>query len=272
MKSGRNTLLAGVAALALVAGAGLTSAQAAENEQDHKGATTVKEPSAAASPKASPKSGAAAQAPQTSTNRNAQDERKDERSNAPGGRNAAEAKPSQQGPVARDDAKKSEKSGEKSGATAEEHDRAGAAAQDRTRGNAAANRENREDNGKAGQRTEERGGANGANSAARERGNDERLRGLQGNASGTNRQFSEQQRTEIRNTVIDASGAPRVDHVDFDVTIGTAVPRGGITIMPVPETLVAIDPEWRGFRYFVYEEEVVIVDPATMQIVAVVVI
>jgi hypothetical protein len=89
-------------------------------------------------------------------------------------------------------------------------------------------------------------------------------------AAGVNVQLNAQQRTEIRTTVINAHGAPRVSHVDFDVTVGTVVPRERIHVVPVPETLVRIEPEWRGFLYFVYEDEVVIVSPDDMKIVAVV--
>ena len=97
-------------------------------------------------------------------------------------------------------------------------------------------------------------------------------RGLQGNASGTTRgehQLSEEQRTHIRQTVIDAGGAPRVGHVDFDVRVGTRLPRDRIHLVPVPDTLVQIDPEWQDFLYFVYEDEIVVVDPNDMEIVAV---
>jgi Protein of unknown function (DUF1236) len=98
-------------------------------------------------------------------------------------------------------------------------------------------------------------------------------RGLQGNASGQMRggdvKLSTQQRTQIRRTVINARGAPRVGHVDFDVRVGTAIPRDRIHVVPVPEMLVQIDPGWSGFLYFVYEDEVVIVDPSDMQIVAI---
>lgn len=38
----------------------------------------------------------------------------------------------------------------------------------------------------------------------------------------------------------------------------------------MPETLALIEPECRGFLYFVYEDEVVIVNPSDMKIVAVV--
>ncbi len=73
-------------------------------------------------------------------------------------------------------------------------------------------------------------------------------------------------------------GAPRVGHVNFDVQVGTVIPRHDIRIVPVPRTLVRIEPEWRGFLYFVYEDEVlyfvyedevVIVNPRDMRIVAV---
>jgi hypothetical protein len=97
-------------------------------------------------------------------------------------------------------------------------------------------------------------------------------RGLQGNASGQmqgEHQLSEEQRTQIRRTVIDARGAPRIDHVDFDVSVGTTIPRGRVHIVPIPETLVQIDPGWSGFLYFVYEDEIVIVDPNDMTIVAI---
>ena len=82
--------------------------------------------------------------------------------------------------------------------------------------------------------------------------------------------LTEEQRRRIRSTVINAAGAPRVASVDFDVTVGTVIPRGRIHIVPVPETLVQIEPEWRGFLYFVYADQVVIVNPRDMRIVAVV--
>ena len=94
------------------------------------------------------------------------------------------------------------------------------------------------------------------------------MEGLQGNATGV--RLNEQQRNEIRTTVINARGAPRVRHVDFDVIVGTVISRGKIHVVPVPETLVRIEPEWRGFLYFVYEDEVVIINPNDMKIVAVV--
>jgi opacity protein-like surface antigen len=95
------------------------------------------------------------------------------------------------------------------------------------------------------------------------------LNGLQGNASGTNVQLTARQRTDFRRTIIDARGAPKVGHVNFDVTVGTVVPRDQVHAAPVPEALVRIEPRWRGFLYFVYTDEIVVVNPHDMRIVAV---
>jgi hypothetical protein len=127
-----------------------------------------------------------------------------------------------------------------------------------------------ERNGKAAQEQNQEQNRNGRDSntaAQRERNG---TQGLQGNASGMHAQLTDEQRTRIRGTVINAAGAPRVGHVNFDVTVGTVIPRDGIHIVPVPEMLVQIEPEWRGFLYFVYEDEVVIVNPSDMRIIAVV--
>lgn len=77
-----------------------------------------------------------------------------------------------------------------------------------------------------------------------------------------------QQRTEIRNTVINTGSAPRVASVNFNVAVGVVVPTT-VHFAPVPEALVRIEPAWRGFDYFVYADEIIIVDPRTRRIIAV---
>jgi hypothetical protein len=56
--------------------------------------------------------------------------------------------------------------------------------------------------------------------------------------------------------------------VDFSVNVGTVVPRT-IKLAPIPTTIVEIEPTWRGFEYFLVGDEIVVVDPATLRIVAV---
>jgi hypothetical protein len=59
-----------------------------------------------------------------------------------------------------------------------------------------------------------------------------------------------------------------VSDVDFDVDVGVRIPRWFHTFW-VPEDVVLIEPEFQGYRCFVYGDELVIVDPYTFEIVAV---
>jgi hypothetical protein len=38
----------------------------------------------------------------------------------------------------------------------------------------------------------------------------------------------------------------------------------------VPSTIIAIEPGWRGYDYFMVGEQIVIVDPRSMEIVAII--
>jgi hypothetical protein len=57
--------------------------------------------------------------------------------------------------------------------------------------------------------------------------------------------------------------------VDFDLSVGTAVPHS-VRFVPVPNTIVAIEPSWRGYDYFMVGDQIVIVDPRSMEIVAII--
>src|SRR5262249_6246995 len=80
-------------------------------------------------------------------------------------------------------------------------------------------------------------------------------------------QLSSEQRTQVRSMVISHREA-RVDHVDFSVSIGTRVPRS-VHVVVLPPDVVRIVPQFRGFKYFIVREEIVIIDPDTLEIVAV---
>ncbi len=81
--------------------------------------------------------------------------------------------------------------------------------------------------------------------------------------------LSSEQRTKIHSIIVSEHNAPRVAHVDFDVRVGTVVPRGKVKFVPLPSTIVEIEPQWRGYEYFLVGDEIVVVDPATLRIVAV---
>jgi hypothetical protein len=273
MRKERNALLAGIAALALIAGTGAASAQQTGNE-----AHGAKQPNAA-SPQMNKGAGTMGEnaGAQNGTagkmNRNAAEE------NRAGGKmdqNAAEENKAG-GKTGQNAAEETRNKG-KMGHTAEQQNRGKmtqhSAQYDRNKQRTTAGREANTRQTTAQQRERfgnhynaaQRNERNGQNTAAEERNG---LKGLQGNAR-VNVQLNDQQRTRIRETVIDARGAPRIDHVDFNVAVGTVVPRTGVRIVPVPANLVRIEPAWRGLNYFVYEQELVLIDPATMTIVAVV--
>jgi hypothetical protein len=84
--------------------------------------------------------------------------------------------------------------------------------------------------------------------------------------------LTQQQRTTIRTTVLQGGKAPRVNNVNFSISVGTVVPRDRVRLVAVPPTLVEIRPAWRGYLYFVVGERIIIVEPRSYKIVAVLVV
>ena len=263
MKMQTKTLLAGVAALALMAGTGLASAQ----EQNPSKQPQASSPSmkSSAAPKAQGQSGAShmGQNSQPSGNKMGMSQ-----GSQPSGHKMGMEQTSPRGKSAQQQTKGTERFGQSTSPKGEASTMKGRHAQQINRGN----KGNLERNGTA--QTEQKGGMTnrGARSSgttvSEQRNGRNGLKGLQGNASHVT--LNDEQRTKIRQTVISAHGAPRVSHVDFDLAVGTVVPRGRIHFVPVPRLLVDIEPAWRGYDYFIYEDELVIIDPRTMTIIAVV--
>jgi hypothetical protein len=80
--------------------------------------------------------------------------------------------------------------------------------------------------------------------------------------------FTTEQRTKIRETVFKERNAPRVSKVDFSIREGTIIPRT-VHVVEVPDVIVQIHPEWRGYKYFIVDNELIIVESDTLRIVAV---
>ncbi|EJW13670.1 Uncharacterized protein DUF1236 [Rhodovulum sp. PH10] len=57
--------------------------------------------------------------------------------------------------------------------------------------------------------------------------------------------------------------------MNFSLSIGTAVPRS-VRLARVPSTVIEIHPAWRAYEYFVVGDQVVIVDPDDLHIVAII--
>jgi hypothetical protein len=77
--------------------------------------------------------------------------------------------------------------------------------------------------------------------------------------TGGNAALSSEQRIRIRETVLASLDVPRVDNINFSLREGEVVP-GNVRVMQVPESFVAIYPQWRDDEYFVVRDDIVIAD------------
>jgi len=97
--------------------------------------------------------------------------------------------------------------------------------------------------------------------------------GAAGTRTNVNVNITPEKRTQIHETIIKERSAPRVGSVNFDLSVGTRVPRtGSVRFAALPSAIVEIEPEWRGrgYEYFLVGDRIVIVDPRSMEIVAVI--
>lgn len=86
--------------------------------------------------------------------------------------------------------------------------------------------------------------------------------------AGAAAKLSTEQRTKIT-SVIRNQHVSSVNNVNFSLSVGTRVPREGVTFHTLPTEVVTIYPEWRGFKFILVHDEIVVIDPNTYEIVAV---
>jgi hypothetical protein len=88
----------------------------------------------------------------------------------------------------------------------------------------------------------------------------------QGAASGSAK-LSTEQRSTIRTAITQQNARP-LTNVNFSISVGTRVPRS-VHLYRMPLQLVHIYPSWRGYDYFLVGDQIIVVNPRTHQIVAV---
>jgi hypothetical protein len=76
---------------------------------------------------------------------------------------------------------------------------------------------------------------------------------------GEHKTLTVEQKTKVRETVLRGGNAPRVTSVNFNVSVGTVVPTT-VRVVELPPVLVEYYPDWRGYLYFVYNDEIIVVD------------
>lgn len=81
--------------------------------------------------------------------------------------------------------------------------------------------------------------------------------------------LSQEQRTKVQGSFARHKGQSA--NVKITVNVGVAVPRT-VVLRSIPQDIVVIVPAYRRYRYFVVGDKICIVDPATYQIVEIIVI
>jgi len=88
--------------------------------------------------------------------------------------------------------------------------------------------------------------------------------GAAGKAGGS---VTAEQRTRITTTIRQSNVRP-VTNVNFNIRVGSAIPRS-VTLNPLPAGVVEVYPDWRGYRFILVGNDILVIDPDTYEIVAV---
>ena len=89
-----------------------------------------------------------------------------------------------------------------------------------------------------------------------------------GGARGGQVQVTQQQRTQIHERLAHTR-VERIDHPQFSVSVGAEIPRS-VHVETLPPEIVEIVPEYEGYEYVMVGDQILIIDPYSLQIVAVI--
>jgi hypothetical protein len=248
-----NRLMITAATAALIAGTGLANAQGTGGREGGAAGGGGMQQSAPSAPAASPSAGAPSREGSAEGTKASQSEEKGGMKNqraqqdmksGPAGEKSMGEKSAQD--TKQDTTKQDTKADHSKGITQNEKGAAGKdmKAEDERKGNMKA--EGR-DNNTAGAKEEDRSKTVGQ--------------------AGAGAKLSTEQRTKITTVIRDQHISP-VTNINFSVSIGTRVPRE-VGFHPLPAEIVTYYPDWRGYEFFLVRDQIVVVDPRTLEIVAV---
>jgi hypothetical protein len=85
--------------------------------------------------------------------------------------------------------------------------------------------------------------------------------------AGAAAKLSTEQRTKITSVMREQHVQP-LTSVNFSIAVGTRVPRD-VRFYPLPREVVTIYPEWRGYEFILVNNQIIVIDPRTFEIVAI---
>lgn len=248
-----NRLMISAATAALIAGTGLANAQGMGGHEGGAAGGAGMQQSAPSAPAASPSSGSASHEGSPGM-KASQSEEKGGMKNQ---RAQQEMKPGAAGEKSMGEKSTGEKSaqenspGERSKSMSSQNDKGAAGkdmkAESRDERNGNMKAEGRENSTTAGAKQEERSKTVGQ--------------------AGAGAKLSTEQRTKITTVIRDQHVSP-VTNINFSISVGTRVPRD-VGFHPLPAEIVTYYPDWRGYEFFLVRDQIVVVDPRTLEIVAV---
>jgi Protein of unknown function (DUF1236) len=245
-----NRFMISVAAAALIAGTGFANAQGTGMSREAPSAGSSAQQSAPSSDRGSPSA--------TPMNRDSASDSKgsdqgmkstqsEEKMQPQGGKNQRAQEDMKGGPKGEKSAQENNMNkGEKSKSMSSETNEKGAAGKDMK----AEGRQDRDGNMNA----ESKGAA------------DSKSQTTTGQA-GAGAKLSSEQRTKIT-SVIRGQHVEPLKNANFSISVGARVPRD-VSFRPLPTEIVTIYPEWRGYEFILVNDQILVIDPRTFEIVAV---
>jgi hypothetical protein len=249
-----NRFMITAATAALIAGTGLANAQGMGGREGGAAGGAGMQQSAPSAPAASPSAGAPSREGSAEGTKASQSEEKGGMKNqrAPQDMKSGPAGEKSMGEKSAQETKQDTKQGDRAKGMSTQNEKGSAGkdmkAEDQRNGNMKA--EGRDNNGRentAGAKEEERSKTVGQ--------------------AGAGGKLSTEQRTKITTVIRDQHISP-VTNINFAVSIGTRVPRD-VGFHPLPAEIVTYYPDWRGYEFFLVRDQIVVVDPRTLEIVAV---
>jgi len=255
-----NRFLISVAAIALIAGAGAANAQGTGMNRESGGAAM--QHGAPSGTAATPSSRDSAQSPGASSDTKASQSEHA----APGEAKRQRAEESAPGQKSKGMSSQNETKG---GKDMKAEGREGQTGNMKAEGRESRDRMNAEgregrDNSKMG--AEGREGRDSTKMGAETKTGGDRSQVTTGQA-GAGAKLTTEQRTKI-STVIKSERVEPLNNVNFSISVGTRVPHD-VRFHPLPAEVVTIYPEWRGYNFVRVHDQILVIDPATFEIVAV---
>jgi hypothetical protein len=86
--------------------------------------------------------------------------------------------------------------------------------------------------------------------------------------AGAGAKLSTEQHTRIT-TVIRNQHVEPLRNVNFSIAVGSRVPRD-VSFHPLPAEVVTVYPEWRGYEFVLVNDQIIVINPRTLEIVDVI--